>query len=124
MSNSSYIKTASEYWGSNGKVTTNSTYRGSFGVASDASITANVANQWSAIAAKACQYVGTPDPKGNSYVAIFVDQKRGNACKSLKQCLKVHNLICIFFCFHSFLCLAFVHCLFKHSSSIRISLEF
>jgi hypothetical protein len=81
MSGSRYLATGSEYTGSNGRVTTTSSYQGRWVDTSDSSAVAAGGNtQFNALVNKACSIMtnqwNTLDPNGNSFVAMFTDIPR------------------------------------------------
>ncbi|GAC1658038.1 MAG: hypothetical protein NVS9B15_19510 [Acidobacteriaceae bacterium] len=72
---SNYAATADEYSGSNGKVTSASTYMGHV---VDGSPSAG-GGSTSAILAEVCKVITNPDPSGNGYYAVYSDTPRGSA---------------------------------------------
>ena len=73
--NSNYAKTSDEYTGTNGQVGAATTHLGHI-VDTSASVSGS---STSAILAEVCKVIGTPDPSGNGYYAVYADTKRGNA---------------------------------------------
>jgi hypothetical protein len=72
---SHYAATSDEYTGSNGQVTSGTTYNGNV-----IDTTASTGGgSTSAILAEVCKAVPSPDPNGNGYYAVYTDTPRGNA---------------------------------------------
>lgn len=75
FSGSNYAKTSDEYTGTNGQVTSATSYLGHVIDTSAAS----GGGSTSAILAEVCKAVPNPDPSGNGYYAVYTDQPRGHA---------------------------------------------
>lgn len=81
LSGSNYIKTGSEYYGTNGRATTKATYNGRWVDTTSASAVAEGGNpQYNALVNKICSIMtnqwNTIDPNGMSYIPVFVDIPR------------------------------------------------
>jgi hypothetical protein len=72
---SKYADTSDEYTGSNGKVTSTTTY---LGHKIDGSASTGGGNT-STILAEVCKEIGTGDSSGNGYYAVYTDTPRGHA---------------------------------------------
>ena len=73
--NSNYAKTNTEYTGTNGTVTSSSTYGGHV---IDTTASTSGGNT-STILAEVCNRITNPDPSGNGYYAVYADTPRGHA---------------------------------------------
>jgi hypothetical protein len=75
FNSSPYADTSDEYIGSNGQVTSGTTYYGNV-----IDITASSGgSSTSAILAEVCKSIPNPDPSGNGYYAVYTDTPRGHA---------------------------------------------
>ena len=72
---SNYSKTSDEYTGSNGQVTSTTSY---LGHVVDTSASTGGGNT-STILAEVCKVIGTGDRSGNGYYAVYTDTPRGHA---------------------------------------------
>jgi hypothetical protein len=75
FNDSHYAGTSDEYTGSNGQVTSVTSYNGNV-----IDTTASTGGgSTSAILAEVCKAIPNPDPHGNGYYAVYTDTRRGNA---------------------------------------------
>jgi hypothetical protein len=73
---SHYAATSDEYTGSNGRVGPYTTHK-NYAV----DTTASIGGSTSAILAEVCKMITSPDPSGNGYYSVYIDQPRnGNYC--------------------------------------------